>query len=115
VMLILEDRKLFDDNWIYVHDPGVKVGRIQNFKSWSPEMVPDPKYACYGMEYFCFEGDGLWSAPDSELLELAKCEIDQIGLARRRRSSTGALCGSRRRTPSTTRITPRTWTSSGRS
>jgi protoporphyrinogen oxidase len=82
VMLILEDRKLFDDNWIYVHDPGVKVGRIQNFKSWSPEMVPDPKYACYGMEYFCFEGDGLWSAPDSELLELAKSEIEQIGLAK---------------------------------
>jgi protoporphyrinogen oxidase len=82
VMLILEDRNLFDDNWIYVHDPGVKVGRIQNFKSWSPEMVPDPKYACYGMEYFCFEGDGLWTAPDGELLELAKGEIEKIGLAK---------------------------------
>jgi len=82
VMLILEDRDLFDDNWIYVHDPGVKVGRIQNFKSWSPEMVPDPKYACYGMEYFCFEGDGLWTAPDHELLELAKTEIEKIGLAK---------------------------------
>jgi protoporphyrinogen oxidase len=82
VMLILEERNLFDDNWIYVHDPGVKVGRIQNFKSWSPEMVPDPKYACYGMEYFCFEGDGLWTAPDAELLALAKSEIEKIGLAK---------------------------------
>src|SRR5262249_29810475 len=62
VMLILEDRKVFDDNWIYIHDPSVKVGRVQNFKSWSPEMVPDPKMTCYGLEYFCFEGDGVWSS-----------------------------------------------------
>jgi protoporphyrinogen oxidase len=82
VMLILEDRKLFDDNWIYIHDPGVKVGRIQNFKSWSPEMVPDAKYCCYGLEYFCFEGDGLWNASDEELIALAKTELEQIGLCR---------------------------------
>ncbi len=80
-MLILEDKQLFDDNWIYIHDPGVKVGRVQNFKSWSPEMVPDPKYCCYGLEYFCFEGDGLWESPDSELIELAKSELQKIGLA----------------------------------
>src|SRR5205807_977896 len=76
------DRHAFADNWIYVHDPGVKVGRVQNFKSWSPEMVPDPDLACYGLEYFCFEGDGLWSAPDAELIEQAKCELAKIGLAR---------------------------------
>jgi protoporphyrinogen oxidase len=81
VMLILKDRELFSDNWIYIHDPQVKVGRIQNFKSWSPEMVPDPAFACYGLEYFCFEGDGLWSASDMDLIELAKCEIAQLGLA----------------------------------
>ena len=52
---------MFADNWIYIHDPSVKVGRIQNFKSWSPEMVPDPSMTCYGLEYFCFEGDGLWT------------------------------------------------------
>jgi protoporphyrinogen oxidase len=80
VMLILEDRQLFDDNWIYIHDPGVKVGRIQNFKSWSPEMVPDPRFCCYGLEYFCFEGDGVWNAKDEDLIELAKTELERIGL-----------------------------------
>jgi protoporphyrinogen oxidase len=81
VMLILKDRKKFDDNWIYIHDPSVKVGRVQNFRSWSPEMVPDPDKACYGLEYFCFEHDGLWDARDEDLLELAKRELIQIGLA----------------------------------
>jgi protoporphyrinogen oxidase len=81
VVLILKDREVFDDNWIYIHDPSVKVGRIQNFKSWSPEMVPDPTMACYGLEYFCFEGDGLWTAKDADLLELGKRELEQIGLA----------------------------------
>lgn len=81
VVLILEDRRIFDDNWIYIHDPGVKMGRIQNFKSWSPEMVPDPDKACFGLEYFCFEGDALWSAPDTELVALGARELQQIGLA----------------------------------
>ena len=81
VMLILKDRQKFDDNWIYIHDPSVKVGRIQNFRSWSPEMVPDPDKACYGLEYFCFEHDGLWDSKDEELIELAKRELMQIGLA----------------------------------
>jgi len=81
VVLILKDRKVFDDNWIYIHDPKVKVGRVQNFKSWSPEMVPDPSMACYGLEYFCFEGDGLWTLSDAELIDLGKREIQQIGLA----------------------------------
>jgi protoporphyrinogen oxidase len=82
VVLILRDRAAFADNWIYIHDPEVKVGRIQNFKSWSPEMVPDPAMTCYGLEYFCFEGDGLWSAPDEELVALGKRELARIGLAR---------------------------------
>jgi len=82
VMLILKDRNLFDDNWIYIHDPKVKVGRVQNFKSWSPEMVPDPSMCCYGLEYFCFEGDGVWSAKDEDLIEQAKKELEQIGLAK---------------------------------
>ncbi len=81
VMLILKNRDAFDDNWIYIHDPSVKVGRIQNFRSWSPEMVPDPAKACYGLEYFCFEHDGLWDSKDEELIELAKRELMQIGLA----------------------------------
>jgi protoporphyrinogen oxidase len=81
VALILRDRKLFDDNWIYIHDPGVKVGRIQNFKSWSPEMVPDETLNCYGLEYFCFEGDGLWTASDAALIAQASAELVQLGLA----------------------------------
>jgi protoporphyrinogen oxidase len=82
VMLILKDRQMFDDNWIYIHDPSVKVGRVQNFRSWSPEMVPDPGKVCYGLEYFCFEHDGLWDSSDSDLIELAKRELIQIGLAK---------------------------------
>ena len=83
VALIVKDRELFDDNWIYIHDPGVKVGRIQNFKSWSPEMVPSPGLNCYGLEYFCFEGDGLWSSSDSDLVRLASDELVALGLADR--------------------------------
>jgi protoporphyrinogen oxidase len=69
----------FPDNWIYIHDPTVKVGRIQNFLSWSPEMAPEG-FACLGLEYFCFEGDGLWTLPDDDLIALAKTEIGKIGL-----------------------------------
>src|SRR6266404_3081381 len=82
VMLILKERNRFADNWIYIHDPAVQVGRIQNFRSWSPEMVPDPDKACYGLEYFCFEHDGPWDSSDEELIELAKRELLQIGLAK---------------------------------
>jgi protoporphyrinogen oxidase len=81
VVLILKDRQVFADNWIYIHDPSVRVGRVQNFKSWSPEMVPDPSMACYGLEYFCFEGDGLWTTSDAGLVALGKRELQQIGLA----------------------------------
>lgn len=91
VALIVKDRDAFDDNWIYIHDPGVKVGRIQNFKSWSPEMVPDPALNCYGMEYFCFEGDGLWSAPDDALIALAGDELVSLGLAARADIVDGAV------------------------
>jgi protoporphyrinogen oxidase len=82
VSLIINRETFAPDNWIYVHDPGVKVGRIQNFKAWSPAMVPDPSKACVGMEYFVFENDGLWSSPDDKLIELARGELVQLGLAR---------------------------------
>ena len=82
VVLICKDEDAFTDNWIYIHDPSVKVGRIQNFKSWSPYMVPDPEMACYGLEYFCFEGDGLWTSSDETLINLGKKEIEQIGLTK---------------------------------
>jgi protoporphyrinogen oxidase len=81
VALMVRKPDLFPDNWIYIHDPSVKVGRVQNFRSWSPELV-QPGTSCLGLEYFCFEGDGLWNAPDKELIELAKREIAKIGLIR---------------------------------
>ena len=81
VGLIVKERGRFTDNWIYIHDPSVQVGRVQNYKSWSPEMVPDPAYCSYGLEYFCFEGDGLWNTDDRALIELAKREIQQVKLA----------------------------------
>jgi protoporphyrinogen oxidase len=82
VALIVRPSVVFDDNWIYIHEPGVKVGRIQNFRSWSPDMVPDPDLACYGLEYFCFEGDGLWNLPDQDLVHLASVELATLGLIR---------------------------------
>ena len=77
---IRADEDMFPDNWIYIHDSKVKVGRIQNFRSWSPEMVPDQGVTCVGLEYFCFEGDGLWSMADEELVDLATREMAQLGL-----------------------------------
>jgi protoporphyrinogen oxidase len=82
VVLIGRSSKELLDNWVYIHDPSVKVGRVQNFRSWSPEMIPDEVSTCLGLEYFCFEGDGLWGAADSDLVELAKKEISKIGLMR---------------------------------
>jgi protoporphyrinogen oxidase len=85
VALVLEGRDLFPDNWIYVHEPGVRVARVQNFRAWSDEMVPDPNRSSVGMEYFCFEGDAIWSRDDDELVELAGDEFAAIGLGDRGR------------------------------
>jgi protoporphyrinogen oxidase len=82
VALIVDRPGLFPDNWIYVHEPGVRVGRIQNFGAWSEDMLADPRRCCLGLEYFCFEGDGLWSAPDGELVARARRELAQLGMAR---------------------------------
>jgi protoporphyrinogen oxidase len=81
VALIVEGPDRFDDNWIYVHDPSVSVGRIQNFKSWSPEMVPDPSTNCYGLEYFCNDTDEFWGMDDQALIEIATAELTSLGLA----------------------------------
>jgi len=80
VALIARTSADFPDNWVYIHDPAVKVGRVQNFRSWSPELIPDDGMTCLGLEYFCFEGDGLWTSSDEDLIALAKREIDHIGL-----------------------------------
>lgn len=83
VVLMLKETTAFTENWIYIHEPSVKVGRIQNFKSWSREMVPDPAMNCYGLEYFCFEGDGMWTMSDDNLIELGTRELLQLGLAKK--------------------------------
>ena len=83
VALVIEGEDLFPDNWIYIHEPKVQVGRIQNYRSWSPWMVPDESKACVGLEYFCFKGDALWESSDDELVELAKIELEQLGLVSR--------------------------------
>jgi protoporphyrinogen oxidase len=80
VALIVDQAEVFPDNWIYIHDPAVKVGRIQNFKNWSPEMVPDGSKTCLGLEYFCTVGDEIWSLSEQELIELGTQELGRIGL-----------------------------------
>jgi protoporphyrinogen oxidase len=80
VVLIVDRTETFPDNWIYIHEPQVKLGRVQNFKNWSPDLVPDPTKTSLGLEYFCFEGDDLWTSTDAELLALGRREIDAIGL-----------------------------------
>ncbi|TAF31699.1 MAG: NAD(P)/FAD-dependent oxidoreductase [Oscillatoriales cyanobacterium] len=82
VSLIVDRPNLFPDNWIYIHSPEVKVGRIQNFKNWSAALVPDASKTCLGMEYFCNEGEELWQMSDAELVELATRELAELGLAK---------------------------------
>jgi protoporphyrinogen oxidase len=91
VSLIINRKEVMPDNWLYVHDPEVRVGRIQNFKNWSPAMVPDPQKTCLGMEYFVFENDDLWSMPDDELIQLALHEIAVLGLAKREEIEDGTV------------------------
>lgn len=91
VALMVRGKDLFPDNWIYVHDPNVKVGRVQNYSNWSPEMVPDPEMSCLGLEYFCFEGDALWTTPDAELIGLARRELALLGLVDASRVEDGTV------------------------
>lgn len=91
VALIIDHPDLFPDNWIYVHDQSVRVGRIQNFKNWSPAMVPDPSRTCLGMEYFCFDSDDLWRMDDAALVSLAKSELVRLGLSKNARIEEGVV------------------------
>jgi protoporphyrinogen oxidase len=106
VALMIRSKDLFPDNWIYIHDSKVLVGRVQNFRSWSPEMVPDPTIACVGLEYFCFEGDTLWASSDADLIELAKKEMGILGCASPRMSSVARWCGRKRPIRSMTTAMP---------
>jgi protoporphyrinogen oxidase len=80
VALMVRGRNLFPDNWIYVHDPSVTAGRVQNYGNWSPEMTPNPNLTCLGVEYFCNMSDAIWKAADEDLISLAKREMVQLGL-----------------------------------
>ncbi len=80
VALVIPKEGAFPDNWIYVHSPEVRLGRIQNFGSWSPHLVKDGQ-TCLGLEYFVFEGDELWTMPDDDLIELGRKELEAIGLS----------------------------------
>ena len=79
VAVVVPEDSGFADNWIYVHSPDVRVGRIQNFGSWSPFLVQDGR-TCLGLEYFVNEGDELWTMPDGDLVELARRELDALNL-----------------------------------
>ena len=81
VALVVPEEAGFPDNWIYVHTPGVRVGRVQNFGSWSPYLVQDGQ-TCLGLEYFVSEGDDLWAAGDDELIAFGTAELDRLGLVR---------------------------------
>jgi len=82
VVLIVDREELFPDNWIYIHSPEVRVGRMQNFKNWSPDMVPDPTRSSLGLEYFVQENDELWDASDEDLIALGTREAASLGLVR---------------------------------
>ena len=81
VGLIIDQAEILPDNWIYIHSPDVLVGRIQNFKNWSPDMVPDPGMTSLGLEYFCFDSDPLWNTDDQKLIELAAAEVERLNFA----------------------------------
>ncbi|MFH1067196.1 MAG: NAD(P)/FAD-dependent oxidoreductase [bacterium] len=91
VALMARRANPFPDNWLYIHDSSVRLGRIQNFNNWSPEMTPDPDVICLGLEYFCFEGDELWTMADADLIELGKTEIERLGLIKKNEVEDGAV------------------------
>jgi protoporphyrinogen oxidase len=91
VCLIIDHPDLFPDNWIYIHSPEVRMGRLQNFKNWSIHMVPDRSKTSLGAEYFVNEGDDLWTMADNDLIALAAKELDDIGLTRGARVEGGTV------------------------
>jgi protoporphyrinogen oxidase len=91
VILILDDPDPFPDNWIYIHSPDVRVGRIQNFRSWSPEMVPEANRSSIGMEYFCNSDEEIWATSNEELIAMAASELEQLGLSKRSKVVDGTV------------------------
>lgn len=89
INIIINKKEVFPDQWIYVHAPEVQLGRIQNYKNWSPFMTADPEKTSLGLEYFCTEGDDLWSMHDTDLIDFAVNELEKIGIASRKHLITG--------------------------
>ncbi len=104
VALVVPEEFSFPDNWIYIHDPAVKVGRIQNFGSWSPYLVKDGR-TCLGLEYFVFEDDEMWRTPTTTWSRWPPPSWSSWGWSGRARSSPATWCGCRRPTPCTTSAT----------
>ena len=107
VALVVPEEFGFPDNWIYIHDPDVKVGRIQNFGSWSPYLVKDGR-TCLGLEFFVHEGDEMWTKSDDDLVEQGKRELQQLGLVDPSKVEAGYVVRTPKAYRSTTRSTRRT-------
>ncbi len=99
VLLILDKKDIFSDQWIYVHDPRVRVGRIQNFKQWSPHMVPHSDKTSVGMEFFCDPGDDFFNRTDGELKRLAMEELVQLGFVSKQNVLGGTVARVRKAYP----------------
>ena len=93
------------DNWIYIQEPDVKLGRLQIFNNWSPYMVADPATTWIGLEYFCYDSDDLWKLSDGEMIDLAKKELAQIGIIEAAMFLTGRFSVCRKRIPCTSEPT----------
>jgi hypothetical protein len=91
VVLIVKRQSVFPDNWLYVHSPEVKLGRVQNYKNWSPAMVPDPYRTSLGLEYFLWDEDEQWSWPAERLIEMGISDCVQIGLIERAEVEDGTV------------------------
>lgn len=82
VCLVVDKKDLFPDQWIYIHDPSVRMGRVQNYKNWNSDMVPDSSKTGLGLEYFCTAGDDIWNMKDEDLIDLGKKELSRMNLAK---------------------------------
>ncbi|MDZ4875675.1 MAG: hypothetical protein CLLPBCKN_005095 [Chroococcidiopsis cubana SAG 39.79] len=89
VYLIVEGNNLFPDNWLYINEPSVQLGRVTNFANWSPEMLPNQHQTPLCCEYWCNYDEPMWQQPEAELLERAERELRKIGLLHQEKVSGG--------------------------
>ena len=89
VNLLVRQAEVVPDTWIYIHSPEIRAGRLQLYKNWSPDMVPDAAWSSLGLEYFAFEGDEFWSLPDEQLVEIARGDLARLGVVDARKVEDG--------------------------